>query len=238
MVYWDKATGNAGTMRIEDNGSTVYFKLRSADSYTWINTGHYKWWNGGSSGSGTYSYSTGSPWVTVHSMSVSTTRVVKFRIEATGTSGLGGPTEFSKTINRASSPGKAGTPSISSVGHDSVKISWGRGALNGGSFVHDQVHISRDSDFSSGRYETTSGTTWDFRDLSTIGARYYVRVRTRNSVGYGSWSNSNSALTYAGAYVKHDGVWKRAVAWVKYQGDWRQAIPFVRSGGSWKDARS
>ena len=67
------------------------------------------------------------------------------------------------------------------------------------------------------------------------GKVYYFWGRARNSVGWGPWPPSPSAVVLiAGARVLVTGTWKRAVPYVKSDGVWKVAEPWVRDAGVWK----
>lgn len=109
MVDYQKQLGEpGGLMMIRDLGLVVEFWVRSGSA----NTTHYAmpfgWTVNGSTGSGTIPYnyppaggSPPGPWVMCKSFTVQTSQTVTFRIGATGTRGLNGPSEFSKYIERA-----------------------------------------------------------------------------------------------------------------------------------------
>lgn len=70
------------------------------------------------------------------------------------------------------------------------------------------------------------------------GKTYYFWSRSRNSVGWGSWSAVSQTNLIAGARVLNGGVWKRAVPYVKVSGVWKVAEPWVRNAGEWKKTSS
>lgn len=70
------------------------------------------------------------------------------------------------------------------------------------------------------------------------GDRYYAKYRCYNSTGNSPWSPISSVLLDAGAYVKYNGKWERAVPYVNYDGKWEIERPFVRYKGFWVEAKS
>lgn len=67
------------------------------------------------------------------------------------------------------------------------------------------------------------------------GKTYFFWGRARNSVGWGPWSATPSAVALiAGARVLVAGTWKRAVPYVKVDGTWKVAEPWVKNAGVWK----
>lgn len=69
----------------------------------------------------------------------------------------------------------------------------------------------------------------------TPGKTYYFWARGRNAVGWSGWSSVRSQTLRAGAMVKHEGVWKRALPYVKHNGVWKLARPRVKIAGVWKE---
>lgn len=63
---------------------------------------------------------------------------------------------------------------------------------------------------------------------------YYIRVRTKNSIGLSAWSPYTVMKTTSGCYIKVDSTWKLAVPYVKVAGVWRIAQPWGRNLGVWK----
>lgn len=70
------------------------------------------------------------------------------------------------------------------------------------------------------------------------GRQYYFWVRARNAIGWSNWSGRTSILFAAGAFVKQNGVWKRALPWIKVNGVWKVAEPRTKSGTSWRLPRA
>lgn len=69
------------------------------------------------------------------------------------------------------------------------------------------------------------------------GHRYYSRYRVQYDSASGPWTDWSpiaSVLLNAGAYVKYQGVWKRAVPYVKVNGVWKMKLPQVRYRGFWE----
>src|SRR4051812_13465365 len=114
MTDYTKSTGSSGTMMIRDTGSTVEFWLKAGAS-TWAADMDYGWTVNGSTGTDQYNFVSGGSWQKLRSFSVSTDQTVTFRLFATGTSGLGGPTTFSVSIERASAPNAPSVPRFSGL---------------------------------------------------------------------------------------------------------------------------
>lgn len=82
-------------------------------------------------------------------------------------------------------------------------------------------------------YVASNGTN----DLTNLdpGRTYYFWARGRNDVGWGPWSPVRVATLRAGAYVKVNGVWRRALPYEKVNGVWRLERPFVKTVGTWRE---
>lgn len=89
---------------------------------------------------------------------------------------------------------------------------------------------SAPTDFSS-----ASPTGIDFVDNLDPGKLYYFWVRSRNSIGWGPWSERSQILLIAGARIMVGTEWKRAVPYVKVGGVWKLVRPWVRNAGTWKE---
>lgn len=201
MVDYKKATGSSGTMMIRDNGVSVSFMLNSNNSSTFANQLPWGYTiNGVTNNSLEKRYSAGAGWVTFGTWTVSTSQIVTFRIFDTGTSGFGGPTTFSVTIDRASAPNAPSRPSISQITTNSMRLVWTPGANNGSPI--DLYQVGRNT------ANTLSGVTLINTDTDHVftglapGTTYYWWARTHNAKGYSPWSspvNSARTLQVAGA---------------------------------------
>lgn len=96
--------------RIRVYSSKVEFWVKSGSAGTWTAAMPYGWTVNGSTGSSTVPYNypwpgkswpTPGPWLLVKSFTVNTSQTVTFRIGATGTTGLNGPTEHKQFIQRS-----------------------------------------------------------------------------------------------------------------------------------------
>lgn len=101
MVDFTKSTGTSGTLIIRDNGSNnVQLLLSNSQGATFA---YGKSWSGRVNGvnvGGSFDIA-GVQTVLLGSYTVTSTQDVTVAIGATGTSGLGGPTSFTKRISRA-----------------------------------------------------------------------------------------------------------------------------------------
>jgi hypothetical protein len=108
------------------------------------------------------------------------------------------------------------------------------GGFDGGEPVDEwQLAYGLSSDVNLATLLTSNGTS----DLSNLdpGKMYYFWARGRNAVGWGPWSPIRSQALRAGAVVKDDGVWKRALPFVNDNGVWKLAKPYAKQAGVWKE---
>lgn len=194
MVDYKKDTGSSGEMMIRDNGSTVSFMLNSHNSTTF---NHDLPWgytvNGVTNNSREYNYNAGAGWETLGSWTVSTDQTVTFRIFDTGTSGFGGPTTLSATINRAAAPSVPTRPLLYDITATSMRVVWTAGSNNGSPI--DAYQVGRNTVNSiSGASTYNVDTDHVFTGLAP-GTTYYWWARTHNAKGYSPWTEQNHAQT-------------------------------------------
>lgn len=242
MTDYTKSTGTAGTMLIRDLGYQVQFHLRSADGGTYSGALPWSVYFDGAERSDTVVYPSGSPWVHVASYDIATTQDIRFSIGATGTMGFGGPTDFWQRIDRAAAPSKATGLQATTIGHTSAFFTWARGAMNGGSFQEDQIQISSSPQSGSGDFTGTVEVTasdYSNSDYATAtnvlrqGRTYRAHVRSRNSVGWGPWSDIYTFRTLSSGRLKQaDNTYREFVMFIKTETGYREAVPFLKSGPS------
>lgn len=195
MTDYHHDTGSSGDMMIRDTGSVVEFWLTSGNSSTF---NHDLPWgytvNGSTNNSRTVDYGAGDGWVKLGSWTVTTDQTVTFRIFDTGTSGFGGPTTFSHTIDRASAPSAPSKPVISSITASSMRVVWTPGSNNGAAI--DLYQVAKNT-----VNTTVTGATIFNVDTDTVfgslaqGTTYYFWARTHNAKGYSPWSPVAYATT-------------------------------------------
>lgn len=69
-----------------------------------------------------------------------------------------------------------------------------------------------------------------------LGKIYYVRVRAKNSAGYGPFSAVSSIQLFSGPRIKLAGIYKNSVCYVKVAGIYKVAIPYIKVAGVWRNA--
>jgi hypothetical protein len=212
-------------MMIRDLGANVEFWINSNNTQTY----NYQMpWayvvNGVTSGWQYYRYTADSGWQRLGVWNVTTTQTVTFKLGATGTIGLGGPTTFSHLISRATIPAAPNQPTLSAITLDSIKVSWTPNSNGGSTITAYQVGYGTSSSAPTTTVTATSPYTATNLAMGTV---YYFWVRAKNSVGWSAWSKLASARTYLGVYVNVGGAWKLAIPYVKVAGVWKQAQPYA-----------
>lgn len=102
MTDYNKPTGSTGDMLIRIVGSTLQFFINSNNSTTFDNDLHWTiTLNGATSPVQTSRYNAGMGWLLLGTWTVNYSQTVTFQLEATGTSGFGGPTTHSVAITVA-----------------------------------------------------------------------------------------------------------------------------------------
>lgn len=108
------------------------------------------------------------------------------------------------------------------------------GGFDGGEPVDEwQLAYGTNPDIAFATILTSNGTN-DLTGLAP-GQLYYAWARGRNAVGWSPWSSVRTETLRAGAMVKQDGVWKRALPYVRVGGVWRLARPRAKIAGVWKE---
>lgn len=86
---------------------------------------------------------------------------------------------------------------------------------------------------SSPQWYTSSWGTSSIGGLQP-GTRYYFWSRGRNDIGWSGWSARREMDTIAGAWVRVNGVYLKAVPYVKVNGVWRLSETFVKNANGWR----
>ena len=240
MTDYNKATGTAGTLTIRDTGTTVEFWISCSDGAT--NVGSLSWSGtvNGSSVGGSVGLPGGFGSKRVASYTVTSSQTVAFNIGASGTQGIGGPTNQSAAINRApvaTVPGAPGVPVASAIAPTSARLTWTAASSGGPPITQYGLYVSEKSDFSSYVLQKWVGTvlTYPVTGLKP-GTTYYTRTRAQNSVGVGPYSATSSFKTPAGVYVSDGTNWNPCQLFVSDGTTWNEASVSVSDGTTWKPA--
>ena len=157
-----------------------------------------------------------------------------FRMRIKNQTGWSKQTDWDTVTTKTEEPGEPkSTWSIKNVTPISAETSGCSVSYNGGSQItayQVQYNTSRSS---TGASATSSASNPKMTGLKPD-TTYYARIRARNSVGYGEYTDWKSFKTESGVYVRHDGSWKVAEVYVKYLGTWKKARAYIRKGGVWK----
>ena len=251
MGYADytQGTGSGGIMmiRVADaagqggviNGNDIQFFLRTTNSGTFVGSpGFGTQWAANGSGwnvmANMANYSNAAPFRHLGTINVTNNTNVGFRIDNSGTSGFGGPTEMWVAVSRAVVP-QAPTPlSIDNVMHQQFRYRFS-GNWDGGAAIQ-EWQIGYGYDPNNVQYTAPSSVTIDVGTF-VVGATIYIWSRGRNSVGWGPWSSRMSVVLRRGGRIKHQGSWHHMIPHVKADmvygsswGTWKPAEPYIKKG--------
>lgn len=96
------------------------------------------------------------------------------------------------------------------------------------------VQYAKTSDFAQVLTKNLTDLSIAINDLAPT--TYYFRVRAKNLLGDGEWSDAQSALIISGPKIKVNGVYYPTFVYVRYDGIYRTAIPYVKQSGVWEVA--
>ena len=198
MPAFDKGTGSASLLRIYDNGSTaVEFLIFSGDPATW--SGGVPWSgriNGVNVG-GSRPITSGRGWYSCGTWAVSTAQTAQFNIGASGTSGIGGPTNHSAWIARGTVPPAPSPLAFGAITPTSIVARFQSNGEGGGGTVFSrwESQYSTSPTFASGNSGLLVSTGTVTGSPLTPGTTYYWRHRGVNNLGAGPWSTTSSATT-------------------------------------------
>lgn len=197
MTDYTKATGSSGTMMIRDTGTTVEFWLKAGSSTFAYNLGWGYYVNGAWSSYRDFRFESGGSYQKLGSVTVTTDQTVGFRIEDSGTSGLGGPTSFTISVDRTSAPGTPGAWAI-----EQIADTWVQGdtdSMPNGGLAIDQIQVRYDDSSTAASPAYASDTNLDgYFSITGLlrGKTYYFWVRTHNAKGWSPWSARTQATTH------------------------------------------
>lgn len=236
MVDYVKSTGAGGTMLIRDKGLSVEFHIQAGYTATWVGEPGFHtdaYVNGAWRGLPNVSSYSNKVWRYLGAHNAVGNQNVCFHIDASGTEGFGGPTDFWVAINRATVPPAPIPGTIDKVGHTSMRVQFS-GNGDGGSPIREwQVGYAYTPKVA--KYTMPSSGTSTLESLD-VGSLVYIWYRGRNDVGWGPWSARVQQRTLASGRIRDNGTYKEFVLYVKVAGKWRQAILFIKTGGIRKAA--
>lgn len=197
MVDYDKATGSGGVMRIRDTGSIVEFWIAAGSSSTFDHEMPWQYTvNGITSAWQEFDYTAGGGFRKLGQWNVTYNQTVVFKLGATGTSGLGGPTTHSAAISRAGPPGTPAPPTLSDNTTNSIRATMVDPPNNGAAITSRQIAYRASNNIVGAANTGDIGPdkTHVITGLSP-GVQYYFWARAANSQGWSSWSAVRSSGT-------------------------------------------
>lgn len=239
MTDYTKSTGTLGTLIIRDTGGNrIEFLIKNNSAPTYINNLRWTGTVNGKAVSGTKQIS-GKGTYSLGAWTVTTNQTVTLAIPATGTQGLGGPTSFSKAINRATKPPAPTQSGYTNITHTSATLKFVNNGTGGSPILEWQTSFGTNGTAveGTGNKKYTSSGTLNLTGLQP-GTRYHAWTRGRNANGWGPWSKVASFTTLAGVKIKVSGKWKNAVPYVKVSGTWKPALPYIKVSNAWKSTTS
>lgn len=192
MVDYDKSTGNSGTMRIRDNGSTVELWLKAGSGTYSYQMPWGRTLNGGRIDY-TFSFQPGGAWQKLGTWTITYSQTVTFHLGSTGTSGLGGPTNHSVFISRSTKPPAPNPVSFSQLTNNSVRCIWTENGNGGASILERRIGYGTSP--SSPQSHVTSGGNTVVSSLAK-GKRYYFWTQIRNVHGWSNYSARRDVTTH------------------------------------------
>ena len=249
MVDFRQATGTASAqllLRVEItqnaalNQSTYHSQLylENVPSATFIGSAGCRITINGAANNHTYSWASGGGTRLIfdifntytHDADGYLTIPVSAHIDATGTGGIGGPTDIG-TQNVAApriskAPKAPSTPVLTSSNPTQISVDWNAPADDGGSAITGyRVQVDDNSGFTSPATYSTGTTTAYTATGQTPGKKYWVRVAAVNAVGVGSYSAA-STITIGIGGKRWDGSAEKAFT-VAMRWDGTKEVPIT-----------
>lgn len=239
MADYTKPTGEGGQLLIRVTDTEIQFHIQAGYSSTFGTVN----WSGRVNGqdvSGSAQYPSGGSLFQLGSWPRQGSDIT-FRIAATGTSGLGGPTELG--ISLASPPGAPSNFRVEERDATHIAVRYDQGPNNGANIDYDEAtwfEIQPNGtdpvviwvDTNAHGYTNTAGGP-----VLKPGRDYHVYVRSKNAAGFGPSVGFNAGYTHGAVLMKLAGVYRRALRYVKVNGVYRLTVPFVKNGGVYKPTK-
>lgn len=194
MADYTRATGGTGTMMIRDTGSVVEFWLMAGSS-TFMNELPWGYIANGAAPWYEFRFASGGAWQRLGSVTISSDQNVTFRLGATGTGGLGGPTDFTVFIDRSSAPSAPKPPVLTVRGSTVIELDLGADGANNGAGIDSRQYSGSSSSGGVGAGARNAVNNYQWTGLQP-GTKYYFWERTHNAKGYSPWSAVASATTW------------------------------------------
>lgn len=196
MTDYTHGTGNSGTMMIRDVGDNwVEFWLRSNSSTFAYQMPWASIVNGSQSAWHEFRFEIGGNWQKIGWFYITTSQTVTFKLGATGTNSLGGPTDFSQYIDRAVAPSPPNITSIYNIWSDRVDLAVTNNSDGGAAIQDHQIGYGLDP-WTIQYLSATFGTAGSTRIDGLIPGRvYYFWARAWNVKGWSGWSGRAQATT-------------------------------------------
>lgn len=192
MVDYTRDIGGSTTLMIRDTGTDVQF---------WIKTGPQTYnyqqpWNGrinnAELGNRTFRMLQGGQWQYIDAWRIDYDQEVRFTIV---NSGLGFPTyDFYQEINRTSAPGPPNLYAADAISSTHIHVEFDDGYDGGSAIVERQIGYGTNPDNVQSFWDAPGGEA----DIGPFnpGTKVYFWARTRNAVGWGTWSNRGEDTTF------------------------------------------
>lgn len=145
--------------------------------------------------------------------------------------------EWTDSVNKTlfNVPDKMAIPGGTFTSPATVTITFNPPPSDGGTTVTGyDVQYSTSSDYAQPITKNVTASPVVFNNLTPTA--YYFRVRAKNAIGDGPWSDNRVVVMIGGPKIDIDGTYYPSLAFVKYNGVYQPAIPYVRSGGVWRVA--
>ena len=225
------SAGTAGVI----NPNEVQFFLRTTNSATFVGSPGFAtkaYVNGGWVNlNNLANYSNAAPFRHVGTIWVGTNQSIAFRIESSGTTGFGGPTEFWLAITRATVPPAPIPAGIDTIQHTQFRYHFNGNGDGGSGILEWQIGYGYDPN--TVQFTAPSSGTIEVGQFIP-GSRIYIWSRGRNAVGWGPWSTRMDAQLLRGLKLKVAGTWRDVIPMIKVLGVWRVCEPYVKHAGTWK----